>query len=652
MLKTRTWPLLAALLLIPGLALAQVDVAPYTRLDTFTDIKLSPTGEYLAATVPRDDRTGLVVLRRATNEMTASFALGKDTHISDFYWVNDKRLVLAIAEAFGTDDEPVATGELFGVDADGGNKNMLVGFRATGAGPGTRIKTRAQEYAAAYLVDTLPSDENSILVSIWPFHDDPYTRLESLDVRNGKRRMLARSPVQRGRFTVDNARQVRFVRGNGKDNASMLYHRTGEGAEWVLVNNELESGRVDVPLGFAPDNRTAYLLSDMAEGPDALFAYDTATGERRQLLRHETVDPARVIYRMGEENIPVGAAFLSDKPELRFFDDSTPDARLHRMLQAAFAGHDVEVTSATRDGRLALVRVSSPANPGDFYLFDTVNKKADYLLSRRDWFDPGRMATVRPVSITARDGLELHGYLTIPHGSAGKKLPMVVNVHGGPFGRFDALGFDEESQLLAGAGYAVLQVNFRGSGNYGRAFQQAGAQEWGRAMQDDITDATRWAIEQGVADPRRICIYGSSYGAYSAMMGLAREPGLYACGAGYVGVYDLDVMVREDSSDSRYMSNFSRQWIGEAGSLADVSPNRLAGRIKAPVLLAAGGEDIVAPLEHTKLMERALETAGVPVETLVYKNEGHGFYVEAHRIEYYRRLLNFFARHIGGAKAR
>ena len=204
--------------------------------------------------------------------------------------------------------------------------------------------------------------------------------------------------------------------------------------------------------------------------------------------------------------------------------------------------------------------------------------------------------------------------------------------------------------MLASAGYAVLKINFRGSGNYGRDFQQAGAQEWGRAMQDDVTDATKWAIEQGIADPRRICIYGGSYGAYSAMMGLAREPGLYACGAGYVGVYDLDMMVREDSRDSTYMANFSSQWVGKAGELAAVSPNRLADRIKAPVFLAAGGEDRIAPVEHTEMMERALKKAGVPVEALYYRYEGHGFYVESHRIEYYTKLLDFFARHLGGAK--
>ena len=649
--RLATW-LLAACLLAAGPALAQVDLAGFTKLDSFSDIKLSPTGEYYAATVPLGDRTGLVVMRRDGNDVTAQFALGKDTHIEDFEWVNDTRLLLSMAENFGMDDTPSATGEIFGVDADGKNVELLVGYRAVGSGPGSRIQTRTQESVAAYLLDALPDEEHDVLIEVWPFHDDPYTRVEIMDVRNGKRRPVTRSPVQRGNFTVDHAREVRFVRGYGQDNASMLYHRKGEGDEWALINNEKETGRVDIPVGFSADNQVAYLRSDSRKAPDAIVAFDTRTGERRPLLQHEVVDPYVVLYSLGDRGIPVGAQYLGGKVEQRFFDPASPEAKLYTMLQAAFPGQAVYVTSTTRDGKLALVQVTAGNNPGDFYLFDVTNRKAGYLLSRRQWIDPETMGGVRPVTLKARDGLDLHGFLTLPPGSGGKNLPAVVYVHGGPYGAFDQLGFDTEAQLLARAGYAVLQVNFRGSGNYGRGFQEAGAQQWGKAMQDDVTDATRWAIEQGIADPERICIYGGSYGAYAAMMGAAREPDLYACAAGYVGVYDLDLMVRQDKRDSRFMSNFTSQWIGEAGSLSAVSPTRLADRIKAPVFLAAGGEDRVAPVEHTELMESALRKAGVPVESLVYKNEGHGFYKEEHRTEYYRRLLGFLSRHIGGQQAK
>lgn len=259
---------------------------------------------------------------------------------------------------------------------------------------------------------------------------------------------------------------------------------------------------------------------------------------------------------------------------------------------------------------------------------------------------------MRPIDLLARDGLRLHGYVSQANGSAGKPLPMVVMPHGGPFGIRDRWGFNEQVQMLANAGYVVLQVNFRGSGGYGMKFAEAGAQQWGGTMQDDVTDATRWAIAQGIADPKRICVYGGSYGAYAALMGVAKEPGLYRCAIGYVGVYDLPTMhshgdIQQRGSGETYL----REWIGEPAALGAVSPNRIADRIKVPVFLAAGGEDERTPIEHTKMMEQALRRAGVPVETLYYPNEGHGFYVEANRKEYYTRLLAFLSRHLGGAVA-
>jgi dipeptidyl aminopeptidase/acylaminoacyl peptidase len=281
-----------------------------------------------------------------------------------------------------------------------------------------------------------------------------------------------------------------------------------------------------------------------------------------------------------------------------------------------------------------------------------VAKKADFLLASRDWFDPEAMHPATPVSFKARDGLVIHGYLTRPKGSATGRLPMVVMPHGGPFGIRDYWRFDDDAQLLASAGYAVLQVNFRGSGGYGRAFEHAGARQWGKAMQDDITDATRWAVAEGHADGSKICLYGASYGAYASLMGVAKEPDLYRCAAGYVGAYDLPTMhtdgdIQERASGETYIE----EWIGPRAEVAAVSPTRMADRIKVPVFMAAGGEDRRTPIQHTKMMEQALIKAGKPVETLYYATEGHGFYRPEHQREYYTRLLAFFSRHLGGATA-
>jgi dipeptidyl aminopeptidase/acylaminoacyl peptidase len=348
----------------------------------------------------------------------------------------------------------------------------------------------------------------------------------------------------------------------------------------------------------------------------------------------------------------VGVFLEQGATRTAFFKPDAPVAKLYRGLEAAFPGQSVAITSRTEDGKLAVVQVSSDRNPGAFYLFDTETLQASRIMGRRDWIDPEAMGRTRGVSFKARDGLPIHGYLTTPAGSDGKHLPMVVYVHGGPFGVNDTWGFDPQVQLLANAGYAVLQVNYRGSGNYGMAFEQAGAKQWGQAMQDDVTDATRWAIREGIADPGRICIAGASYGAYASLMGVAKEPDLYQCAIGYVGVYDLEMMYgRGDIQERMTGKNFLRDWLGREG-LAANSPVNLAGRIRTPVFLAAGGEDQRTPIEHTEKMERALKGAGIPVETLYYRTEGHGFYKLEHRRELYRRMLAFLSRHLGGAVAK
>ncbi len=405
--------------------------------------------------------------------------------------------------------------------------------------------------------------------------------------------------MQRARFVTDRSGAPRFAVGAGSDNFSKLHYREAGGRDWRLVNDESVSGVHEFAVGFAEDGRTAILWRERKDGPDAIVAWDPATGERRELLVDPVVDPPGVI-RSVVGDVPVGVRYAHDGIRTRFFDPQSPTARLYRQLEKAFPGEAVAVTSSTKDGRLLLVKVWSDRNPGDFYLFDTEAKKAEPVFSRRLWIDPAKGAPTRGVSLTARDGLTLHGYLTLPPGAdPATPRPMVLLPHGGPFGVYDTWGFDEEVQILARAGYAVLQVNYRGSGNYGLAFKQAGAREWGRKMQDDLTDATRWAIERKIADPARICIYGASYGGYAALMGVAREPDLYRCAAGYVGVYDMVKMHKDDSGDSRSSRNWALDWLGPRENMAAISPTGMASRIKVPVFLAAGGKDRRAPIEHT-----------------------------------------------------
>ncbi|MCR6686714.1 S9 family peptidase [Pseudoxanthomonas sp.] len=629
---------------------APLELTPYLKQDLYERVKISPDGSHYAVTMPLEDRTALVIVRRADMQPTTKIVGHEGSVVDDFWWANDERIVVSMAQRLGSRDEPVAIGELHAVNVDGKQARLLASPYGVNDTPGLVSTYSSQLEQAVYMLDTLADDPRNVLVYAMPIASDPYTRIEKLDIYSRKRIRIADAPVRRASFVADAAGQVRFALGADTDNVAKLFYREARGEQWRLVNDEGRSGHREYPLGFSADGRLAYLQVERAGGPDAVVSWDPASGGYAELLRDTVVDPYQVLYDL-DGKTPIGASFMTDRVRNRFFDEQAPTARFYRSLERAFDGDAVRITSATADGRLALLYVWSDRNNGDYFLFDTVARKADRVFSRREWFNPRDVPRSEHVGFKARDGLQLHGYLTRPLGAVPGPLPLVLLPHGGPFGIFDRWGFDDDAQLLAAAGYAVLRVNYRGSGNYGRDHLQAGLREWGGRMQDDLTDATRWAIAEGIADASRICIYGASYGGYAALMGAAREPDLYRCAVGYVGVYDLELMHRETSNRSRSGRTWALEWMGERGSLAARSPDRRAERIRVPVFLAAGGKDERAPLEHSERMEKALRKAGVPVETLYFPNEGHGFYTEQHRREYYARLLDFLSKHLGGAPA-
>lgn len=258
-----------------------------------------------------------------------------------------------------------------------------------------------------------------------------------------------------------------------------------------------------------------------------------------------------------------------------------------------------------------------------------------------------QLVSMRSVEIEARDGMKLHGLLTSVDSSNVSKPPMVVLVHGGPHAR-DSRQFDPVVQLLATRGYAVLQVNFRGSTGFGSAFEAAGRGEWGGTMQDDVTDATRWAIEHGHADPLRICIMGESYGGYAALMGLVREPSLYRCAVSVSGIASLELMFEEgDVPDARWGRAYLEDVLGtDKERWRERSPANLAERIDAPVLLVHGGKDERVPIEHAKLLEKALRSVGKPVETHFVDSEAHGFMNARNRVAAYNHILQFIERRL------
>ncbi|HEY2345775.1 MAG TPA: S9 family peptidase [Xanthomonadaceae bacterium] len=633
----------------------QASIEPFTRQVNFAKIKISPDGKYLALTVPLGDHTNLAVMDTATHKLVSGFAMVGKTHVSDFWWANPNRLLLTIEQKSGTLDQPVETGEVFAMDADGRNQGILFGYRGQGKATRTNIPPDRSEEADARMVDDLLDDPDHVILAITPWKyasgEPRYTSIEKMDVRDGHRERMGVVLLPGARLMTDHHGHVRFAYGDDFDGRNRLYYRESDAAEWVLINDENASHRRMRPMGFAGDDAFAYVRASETGGPDSVQRFDLARRSFARVLQDKSADPARLLYADGTRRDPIGVIFDDDKPRVTYFDPGSPAARRHQGLMASFEGEFIMPISATADGGTELLETFSDRNQGDIYRFDRASKKAVLLIARSEWFDPAKMAEDRPFQFKARDGMVIHGYLTVPHGSDGKALPLVVHPHGGPFGIYDDWSFDPEVQMLAAHGYAVLEVNYRGSGGRGKDFETAGYRQWGGRMQDDLTDATRWAIDAGVADPKRVCIYGASYGGYAALMGVAKEPALYRCAVGYVGVYDLDAMYRVgDIARSEKLTNELKMHLGTK-DLAAVSPSNLAGRIKVPVFLAAGGADERAPISHSKAMELALKTAGAQVSTLYYPEEGHGFYDADHVAEFDRQLLEFLDRNIGGGTA-
>ena len=288
----------------------------------------------MAATVPMEDATAIAVLRLKDKQMVGSFRPPSRNHAQEFDWVSNERLLIGLAQKWGSLDQPNPTGELYAIDANGNRGELLVGYRVESNGPGTRIQPKKVEAVAAFLADDLPGDERNVLVTVWPLAEDPFTRVDRMDVTTGRRSRVASSPVRRGEFTTDGAGEVRFVHGSGSDNVNKLYFRERSGDTWKLINDEAVSKRIETALGFSADDSVAYLNVEQTQGPDAIVSWNPQTGERATLLRDEVVNPYRIIHRPGT-HVPVGALYLGDTPRTRFFDEKSPEARLYRSLEAA-----------------------------------------------------------------------------------------------------------------------------------------------------------------------------------------------------------------------------------------------------------------------------------------------------------------------------
>jgi dipeptidyl aminopeptidase/acylaminoacyl peptidase len=632
-------------LVLPVLAWANpIPVSDFYKRPPMTGFQLSPNGKYLAAVVPIGQRRNVAVIDLETRKAWPVTSITKQD-IGGFVWASDDRLL------FFLDNEGNESRGIFAVDRDGKNPKMLI------EPPESQMRAGRFEVLGADIVSLMENDPERVLISVSRIQDEGIVQdIETLNIYTGKRLRKIKNPGKITSWIADrNGEVIGAVRVDGVE-TSFLF-RDGESKEFEEWSRS-RTGQPSWSPSYISQNREKWYVSSRldaagnARDKAAIFRFDPKTRKIGELVyEHPDVDVGGVLGSRVADDM-IGVSYSADKPQQVIFDPTIK--ALQGTLKARFPDQQVFLSSASRDEQKMIFAVTSSTNPGRFFLFDRGKNAFEELASVLPWLKESQLSPMKPLKIAARDGLMLPSYLTIPRQSSGKNLPLVLMPHGGPRAR-DFYGFDPLVQIMANRGYAVLQVNFRGSVGYGLAFDKAGWREWGGAMQQDLIDALKWTIAEGIADPQRICIFGASYGGYATMMGLVQNPELFKCGINYVGVTDLPLLLRTIPRAWEPLREDIKLQIGEGKSdLAELearSPTRFADRIKAPVLMAYGARDPRVVLEHARMMERELKKNSVPYELIVKKDEGHGYAKFDNQVEFGEKVAAFLDKHIGAGAA-
>ena len=618
----------------PGL----LPVAAFFGRPQYAQLSLSPDGKLLAAIVPALDRqnVALIDLDKRSARLLTSFTT---EDVWSYRWIGSQTLEIQtadIADAGGVRVRRIAI-----VDTAG---RLVRDLRTMG------------NRGAGRIIATLDRTGDDLIVQSYE------RNLESLDAyryhpsTNRSELLTLESPGNVSTLVADHAGQVRVAvsvpRGGTRQVVS--YRRTNEDKWKTLRDDPVERVSI-VPIAFAFDNRTLYVhASDGSKGSrNAVYAFDPETnqlGER--VYANPLIDAGSIVFDEVKERA-IGVRDDS-KGGVTWID---PDwKRLQEAVDAALPTTRNFMSWARFDASRIVIRTESESQPPIYYLLDRSTHQLEEVVAAFPQLDEKVLSPRRFVHYAARDGLSIPANLTLPRRPDGRKPPLIVDIHGGPFVPASGFGYDPLAQFLASRGYAVLQPDFRGTIGYGQSFEQAGWKQWGLAMQDDITDGVKWLVQSGQVDADRVCLFGGSYGGYATLWGLEKEPGMFRCGVAYVAVADLELLFDVSWSDTNRSdlhgdsTNFYIRSIGDPdkdrAKLREVSPLYHADRIQAPLLLAYGAADPRVPLIHGRQMRNALDKYNKPYEWVVYDDEGHGFTKDEHKFDFYRRVDAFLAKNL------
>ncbi len=623
--------ILLLLLWIPISIGSPIQPEQFRQSGEISRIRMSPDGKYLAYALREKKTDFVIILDLDTNQQTYAFQMGEDNYVASFLWATNERLLIEKAVVYKGYEHPYLIGHLQAINFDGSKNAQLWGFHRD------QNRAKNRELGRFFnIVSVMKEDVEHIMLSTYD-KGEGTRRLTKLNIHNGRTSLLERSRTTRASFVVgENGLPVAQL-GILPSNDSELIYKNLSG-EWIEIKDAN-----DYAIFGSMKSGTILFEKDSGDNSIELIELNRLDGSTKTLVTLNNIEVSSIWKDRNGHLI----SYTTDdgKPEQHFFDMNSDEAKFYQGINNTFKGTYARVTTQSEDGARKIISVTSDTEPGMYVLFKD-GKLSLFDQTFKD-IDRKHFSKVLPISFQARDDKTIHGYLTLPTG-ANSPFPMVVIVHGGPFGVRDYWGFNQTNQLLASRGYAVLRINYRGSGGYGQKFEFSGHKQWGLAMQDDITDGTLWAIENEVADKDHICIYGGSYGGYAALTAVVKEPDLYQCAIGSAGVYDLPMQYKK--GDIRRKSagrSFLEDTLGsEMSVLIENSPIYHVGKIKAALLLAHGTDDIRVPFEHYEKLTEALDRYKIPYEPLVFKDEGHGYFNKKNSLEFNTKMLKFLSEYL------
>ena len=606
----------------------QIPLEDFFRNSERTGYQLSPDGSYISYMAPYKDRLNVFVRRvDETDEHAIRITNETERSVAGYMWADNQRL-LYMKDTAGDENY-----QLYGVHRDGSDDRAYTAF------DGVRTS----------LIDDLEEQPGVVMIGMNKRNPEVFAPYR-LNIETGELTLLAENPGNIQGWMTDHDGRLRVATAivDGV-NTQILYRDTeDEPFRPVLTTNFRD---VVSFMEFTPDNKEVYAATNLHRDKTILVRMNPATCEELEVLyENERYDIASISYSRKRKKLLSVYCTGHKEPVRHYFD--AEEEQLRQRIKAHFPNQRYGIADTDKAEANYLIYVGGDRTRGSYWHYNALTDEAKKIADLAPWIKSDEMNAMHPVCYTTRDGLQIEAYLTLPDGltpDTAKQLPVVVNPHGGPWAR-DCWGYSSEVQFLSNRGYAVFQMNFRGSTGYGRHFLEASYKQWGLKMQDDITDGVKWLIEQGIANPNRIAIYGGSYGGYATLAGLTFTPDLYACGIDYVGVSNLFTFMQTIPPYWRPMLEMMYEQVGhpehDADQLAATSPALHADKIKVPLFVAQGANDPRVNKAESDQMVEALRQRGVVVEYMVKDNEGHGFHNQENRFDFYRAMERFLKAHL------